>query len=497
MFVQQSRHWVGVIAGLVFGLAGCTASAPPPAEAELEGGVVTQWTDSTELFMEHPSLIVGADGVFAVHLTRVSDFAALSTGPVTFRFTPRAGGEPVVVVQAAPRAPGIFGPRPVFPRAGVWDLQIEIASSELHDTLRVPGLEVHADTGSAPVAPAEADDGSIAFLKEQAWKTPGFLTAFAVNGRVEEVIEVAAVLTPTSRGVAVITAPIAGIIARAGGTGVPAAGEHVRAGSTVALLTPLLGDGGSALATARAALATAETEYARAERLVQAEAAPARRLEEARIDRNAAREALRAFGGSTTDDGRIAIRSPIDGVVSITEFIPGARVEAGDRLLSVVNANQLWLEARIPGDAVPHIQPDGRIRFRVGESGHTTSSLVGLAPTIDLATRTVTGRWVVDNRSASLRPGMLATALVPTAATATGVLIPASAVLDDDGQAVAFVQVSGESFERRVLTLGARGAGHVVVRAGIRMGERVVTGAANQVRLASLSTAVPAHGHEH
>ncbi|MEO5825105.1 MAG: efflux RND transporter periplasmic adaptor subunit, partial [Gemmatimonadales bacterium] len=407
------------------------------------------------------------------------------------------GGEPVVVVQEAPRAPGIFGPRPVFPRAGMWDLQIEIASSELHDTLRVASLEVHADSGSAPIAAPEADDGAISFLKEQAWKTPGFLTAFAVDGHVEEVREVTAALTPTSGRVAVITAPIAGIIARAGGRGVPFAGERVRAGNTVALLTPLLGEGGSALASARAALATAEAEYARAGRLVQAEAAPARRLEEARIERNAAREALRGFGGATTNDGRIAIRTPIDGVVSTADFIPGARVEAGDRLLSVVNADQLWLEAKIPGDAVSDIQADGRIRFRVGESWHTTSSIVALAPTIDLATRTVTGRWVIDNRGGALRPGMLATALIPTAAIDRGVVIPASAILDDDGQAIAFVQLSGESFERRVLTLGARGSERVVVRAGIRAGERVVTGAANQVRLASLSTAVPAHGHEH
>jgi cobalt-zinc-cadmium efflux system membrane fusion protein len=35
------------------------------------------------------------------------------------------------------------------------------------------------------------------------------------------------------------------------------------------------------------------------------------------------------------------------------------------------------------------------------------------------------------------------------------------------------------------------------VRSGVEAGERVVTGAAYQVRLASLSTSVPAHGHEH
>jgi hypothetical protein len=36
-----------------------------------------------------------------------------------------------------------------------------------------------------------------------------------------------------------------------------------------------------------------------------------------------------------------------------------------------------------------------------------------------------------------------------------------------------------------------------VVLSGIKAGERIVTGAPYQVRLASLSTGVPAHGHEH
>jgi len=37
----------------------------------------------------------------------------------------------------------------------------------------------------------------------------------------------------------------------------------------------------------------------------------------------------------------------------------------------------------------------------------------------------------------------------------------------------------------------------VLVLDGLKAGERVVTAAAYQVRLASLSTAAPAHGHEH
>jgi multidrug efflux pump subunit AcrA (membrane-fusion protein) len=77
------------------------------------------------------------------------------------------------------------------------------------------------------------------------------------------------------------------------------------------------------------------------------------------------------------------------------------------------------------------------------------------------------------------------------------VIIPASAVLDEDGRPIAYVQPEGESFEKRELKIGGRQRDNVLVIEGLKAGERVVTGAAYQVRLASLSTSVPAHGHEH
>jgi multidrug efflux pump subunit AcrA (membrane-fusion protein) len=70
-------------------------------------------------------------------------------------------------------------------------------------------------------------------------------------------------------------------------------------------------------------------------------------------------------------------------------------------------------------------------------------------------------------------------------------------VLDEDGRAIVFVQPSGERFEKRAITVGGEEQGLVLVLSGLKEGERVVTGAAYQVRLASLSTSVPAHRHEH
>ena len=60
-----------------------------------------------------------------------------------------------------------------------------------------------------------------------------------------------------------------------------------------------------------------------------------------------------------------------------------------------------------------------------------------------------------------------------------------------------FAQVEGETFERRDVVLGGRDGDLVLVLNGVNAGDRVVNGAAYQVRLASLSTAVPVHGHEH
>ena len=57
--------------------------------------------------------------------------------------------------------------------------------------------------------------------------------------------------------------------------------------------------------------------------------------------------------------------------------------------------------------------------------------------------------------------------------------------------------VEGEAFERRPLRLGIRSHGWVEVLDGVAAGERVATKGAYEVKLASASGSVPAHGHAH
>ena len=464
----------------------------PPGPA---GAAITLWTDSTELFMEHPALIVGAAGTFAVHLTDLTDFAPLRSGRITLRFEPQGGGTPLIVKQETPRAPGIYGPAPEFTAPGLYDLTLLVDSPQARDSITIRGLRVYATIAEAPVDSGGADAG-ISFLKEQQWKIAEFRTAFAVAGSLPATIESPAQLLPAARGHADISAPVAGSIDVAFAASAPVAGTRVTAGQVLAMVVPSLGESGSPVAEARARLADAEAELARAARLLAVEAVPARRVQEAEIRLRAAHEALAGVGG---EGGQVAIRAPINGVVTARHFVPGGRVASGATLFTIVDPAQIWASVAVPAADATRIGAGSSASIRAEGSSTwlEAARLVSVGVVIDSVTRTVPVVYELANGDGRLRVGALARASIRTGERVAGIVVLETAVLENDGRNVVFVQVDGETFERREVVIRARDAGRVVLEGAIRPGERIVTGAAYQIRLASLSTGAPAQGHVH
>lgn len=487
---------------LVIGIGACSRGSTNDdgaQHAEAAGGAITLWTDSTELFMEHPALIVGAPDKFAVHFTDLTDFAPLRSGRITMHFQPRDGGEPVVVVQEEPRAPGIYGPAPEFTRPGLYDLTILVESPQARDSISVPGLRVYATEGDAPREEEGASSG-ISFLKEQQWKTPGFRTAFATLGSIVESFQASGEIVPAAGRVAEVAAPIGGLIDASSVERSPALGQRVSRGQVIALLTPSLGEGGASYAEARARLREAEDEYERAKRLYAAEAVPQRRVHEAEIRLQAAREALAGLGGGAlTAGGRIEIRAPIGGIVTARRLTPGSRVDAGAPLFTIVDPSVVWLKVNVPAANAALVGRASGASFQLEGSPRTYRAprVVSLGSVVDSLSRTVPVIYELANSDGTIRVGAAAKVSVGTGRRATGVVIPTSAILDENGRPIAYVQPEGETFEKRDLTLGGTEGDLTLVLSGIKDGERVVTGSPYQVRLASLSTAVPAHGHEH
>src|SRR5215203_2987229 len=83
----------------------------PDKGAHAHGGDVsiTHFSDMTELFVEFPKLVVGTEASFAAHVTRLSDFSALSEGEVSVHLS--GGGHPEEFARVGVSAnPGIFRP---------------------------------------------------------------------------------------------------------------------------------------------------------------------------------------------------------------------------------------------------------------------------------------------------------------------------------------------------------------------------------------------------
>jgi multidrug efflux pump subunit AcrA (membrane-fusion protein) len=101
------------------------------------------------------------------------------------------------------------------------------------------------------------------------------------------------------------------------------------------------------------------------------------------------------------------------------------------------------------------------------------------------------------NTDRRLRIGQFAKAQIATGAPIRAIAIPESAIVDEAGKAVAYVQIEGESFERRPLALGTRSQGWVEVKEGVTAGDHVVIRGAYEIKLASAAGSIPAHGHAH
>jgi cobalt-zinc-cadmium efflux system membrane fusion protein len=96
-----------------------------------------------------------------------------------------------------------------------------------------------------------------------------------------------------------------------------------------------------------------------------------------------------------------------------------------------------------------------------------------------------------------LRPGQRIQGRLRTGYVENRLALPASAVVNEGGQNVVYVQVDGEAFERRPVQLGLRSGNFVAITGDVKAGERVVTEGAAAVRAAAATPGAFGHGHAH
>lgn len=501
----------GALVALIL-LAGCSSATPAADDHHAANGTepartsATHYSDGTEMFVEYPVLVAGQSARFAAHMSWIDNFKAVNEGRLAVELIGADGTQRTAI--GVSDTPGIFRPEMTPGKAGLVRLVMRLEAKGrifVHDLGQV---RIHATQQAANTAnPAQKEEGRIGFTKEVQWQIP-FATAPAAIARLEDTMPVAIDVRLAPDAEAVIAAPVAGIVLTGGR--VPVVGTGVRSGQTLATISAQLGGGEDVasldLATARSRIdvAAARREVARMNSLYRAEAVPHRRLQEAQTALRLAEAELNAAGRrrSALSGGGpgVPLVSPISGRILSSSLLRGASVAAGDELMRIGDLSRLWLVAHVPeSQAARVVQPTGLDLTRAGGTVTFTNGngirLVQSGGYVDPRTRTMDVVFAAPNLG--LSPGQRLQGRLRTGFVRQLLSVPATAVIDEGGQTVVYVQVEGEAFERRPVVTGLRSGALIAVTGDLKPGERVVTVGAAAVRSAGQSPAAFGEGHAH
>jgi len=461
-----------------------------------DSSAVTGWSQNLELFMEYPPLLRGESLAFIIHFTKLADFKPVTGGDVSLQFTLESGASHTITQKELLRE-GIFKPTVFFSKTGTYHCIIRYRDGKIDDSLDIGTLTVYEDIHDIPVAEAGTED-PIIFLKEQQWKVD-FDTRFVSMQTIKPSVRGTAEVLPGPGGQVTVTTPVAGIVTAKTDNPVIVPGTWVKRGQVVALLAPPLG-GDQSWAQAKSDYSQAKKQYERALRLLNKDALSLREFEtiEQRYFQLKA-----GYPVNTVAAGEnFPIVSPITGTVSATYVFPGQETARGSKLMTLVSSKNIRLKVSLfEKDYYQLKQPSGAAVYFAGLEEpfyYTQEQLkpISRSEVIDPRTGTVPLTFSLDNPEQTYLIGQILQVDLYSDSPRQALCVPHSAVYDDDGRQVVFVQIQGEHFIKKYIRTGTRTNGWVEVHSGLEPGERVVSRGGYFVKLAGTSTPI-GHGHTH
>ena len=223
------------------------------------------------------------------------------------------------------------------------------------------------------------------------------------------------------------------------------------------------------VAAAQAQVENARINHERIRGFVERGLVPRRDLASAQDTLDRARTAHAAAQAGVT---RATIRAPFDGIVATRSRNPGDMIlSTTDPVMRIVDPRRLEVVASIPREDQSRVVTGATARIAAAGTDLVRLTVAGRAAS-------VSGE-AVPFRLVFAGPHMLAVDMtvqldIDAEARTDTVLVPAEAVIRDNGESVLFV-AAGSHAERRVVKTGIEEAARIEINDGVRAGELVIT----------------------
>jgi membrane fusion protein, heavy metal efflux system len=352
-----------------------------------------------------------------------------------------------------------------------------------------------AEHGAGEDEHEEAGASSLVTMDDAKLKAAGIRLQTLQASSLSEELRAPGEVVDNAYGTTLITPRVAAIVVR----------RHVKIGDEVRTGSPLATLSSVEVANAQADLRIAEQEWRRVSALGR-EAVSGRRINEAQVAVDRARATARAYGlpGAAVgrSSGEFTLTAPHSGRITEDEFVVGERIEPGKTLFRLVDESVVWVDAKLPSGTVSRIEPGSpatvvlggkRIAGKVLRSAHRTSD----------ATRNATIRLEVPNDDDRLHGGDFvevyfdaAATVTPGNPTGTQLAIPTEALVQIEGETVAFRRNSAGALEPVPVRPGEVIGDRTIIREGLKAGDTVVVAGAFAVKSQMLKAQL-GEGHAH
>jgi RND family efflux transporter MFP subunit len=460
----------------------------------------TVWTEQTELFVEFPVLVVGETSRFAAHFTVLNGHQPVREGSVTVSLI--SGDKGIRHSVNAPSSPGIFGPSLQPKEAGVYQIVFDLKTPAYADRIVLNDIPVFATAEEAVKALGTEDESgnAITFLKEQAWKME-FQTAPVLKKQVYQTIPTSGVWKVAPSDYQTLVAPAIGRVSFS--SDVLTAGSAVKKGQVLMTISSagLTSNNLSAeIQKAKADYEQAKSEYERKKELFDSKIVAKAEFEQVEQKYLVAKTNYETLSSGYSSGGK-QITAPMNGFIKSIQAVNGGFANQGDALVTVTSHKSSLLEVLVSPKYSAELQNIKNIWYQpkagswsnLNEKGGKVIS-VGKEVEPDQPLIAV---YAEVNEGVEMPEGSFTEAQLAVGTAIESLVVPVSCLMEDYGNYSVIVQLSGESFERRNVTLGKRNGSEVEIVKGLSDGEVVVTKGAYQVKMASMSGQAPAHGHAH
>ena len=169
------------------------------------------------------------------------------------------------------------------------------------------------------------------------------------------------------------------------------------------------------------------------------------------------------------------IRAPISGVVSSRDVKLGQAIGASDVAFRITDTSELLAYLQIPQAELAKISAGQPATLRVDAipDARYAATIARISPTIDVRNGTFRATAFIDNNSGDLAPGMFARFSIAYDRHTDALIIPVSALVEEDEETSVYVVGDGE-VSRRTIETGIRSGSLVEVVGGLSGDEEIV-----------------------